>query len=109
MGKTLAGGGGQNPIEPAQLTSALIFGPDMSNFEDSATKLVEAGGAQWVQDQQGLIDAVKSLLNDDRARIHAANVALNTAQSEADVLDRVMDALTPYFLTAEQEHPHART
>ena len=28
MGKTLAGGGGQNPIEPAALSCALIFGKD---------------------------------------------------------------------------------
>ena len=109
VGKTLRGVGGQNPIEPAQLSCALIFGPDMSNFEDSAFKLLDSGGARKIADGDELAHAVRTLIDDDPARIHAANAALDTARSEADVLGRIMKALTPYFTFAESGDTDART
>lgn len=109
IGKTLTGGGGQNPIEPAQLSCALIFGPDMSNFEDSSQKLIDVGGARQIETVQSLTLAIQDLLNDEPMRIHAANAALNMAQSEADVLDRVAHHLAPYFQYAQSGEPHART
>jgi len=109
IGKTLAGVGGQNPIEPAHLSCALIFGPDMSNFADSAAKLMNAGGARQVQDEAGLNQVLAELLSNDTARIHAANAARDMAGSEMYVLDRVMKALAPYFDFAESGDTDART
>ena len=48
MGKSLAGGGGQNPIEPAKLGSAILHGPNVGNFPDVYRTLDEAGGAAAV-------------------------------------------------------------
>lgn len=107
IGKTLCGVGGQNPIEPAQLSCALLFGPEMSNFHDSSSKLVACEGARWVQDQETLQAAVKDLLDDDKTRIHAANAALNMAAEEADVLDRVMQHLALLIKDAENGKSHA--
>ncbi|MCW8916626.1 MAG: 3-deoxy-D-manno-octulosonic acid transferase [Magnetovibrio sp.] len=108
IGKTLKGVGGQNPIEPAQLGCALIFGPDMSNFEDTAQVLSHAGGARTVQNQQELLSAVEELMNNQENRINAAIAGQKVAKAQADVLDRIMDALTPY-LNQEHGEQHART
>jgi len=97
VGKTLAGVGGQNPIEPAALACALIFGKDMSNFQQISSTLSKAGAARWVSGETELSSAVEMLINDEQARKQAATAAVSTVRGEAHVLDRVMDALNPYL------------
>jgi len=101
MGKTFVKGGGQNPIEPAQLECALIFGPDMSNFNDIAGKLTKAGGAHTVQNEDELCACVKLLLSDINAQTNTAQSAQTIAMSEAHVLDRVLNELAPYLTSLE--------
>ena len=108
IGKSLLGHGGQNPIEPAMLDCALMFGPDMSNFADIAEKLLKAKAAFTVGGEDDLRDILSTLVNDATARNQATKAARAVAQSEAHVLDRVMDALAPY-LNVETGAPHART
>ena len=45
LGKSLTGEGGQNPIEPAKLGSAILHGPNVGNFADVYEGLDAAGGA----------------------------------------------------------------
>ena len=45
VGKSFVAGGGQNPIEPARLASAILHGPMVGNFADAYAALDEAGGA----------------------------------------------------------------
>lgn len=103
IGKTFAGGGGQNPIEAAQLDCALVFGPDMSNFAAVAQTLRDADGAREVADETQLGDAVLRLLDEPDTRGHMANAAKDVARAEAGVLDRVMAALEPYFKNGESD------
>ena len=44
VGKSFVGEGGQNPIEPAKLASAILHGPHVANFADVYALLDEAGG-----------------------------------------------------------------
>lgn len=97
MGKTFAKGGGQNPIEPAQLDCALVWGPDMRNFADGASLLTQAGGAVSVPTQDAFSKTIKSLLCDISKRTNMALAANTVAKSQAHVLDNVMDALAPYI------------
>lgn len=101
IGKTLSGGGGQNPIEPAQLDCALIFGPDMSNFAAVAETLMSAGAAVQVADADALSIQVERLLRDDASVGTMVQAASAVAETQAGVMDRVMVALAPYFA------PHA--
>lgn len=91
------GGGGQNPIEPAALGCALIFGPDMSNFSAVATTLLNAEAAVQVADEDALKTHVEHLLRDDEALRYMSAAAQSVSKVEAGVMDRVMSALTPYF------------
>ena len=97
IGKTLASGGGQNPIEPAQLDCALIFGPDMSNFAAGAETLLRAGAALQVADAEALTIQVERLLGDNAALSAMVHASKAVATSEAGVMDRVMENLAPYF------------
>jgi 3-deoxy-D-manno-octulosonic-acid transferase len=105
MGKTLVKTGGQNPLEPALLDSALLWGPGMGNFADMALRLRAAGAAQEVADEAALAEAVADLLTDpERARAMAA-AARRWAEGEGAVLDRVLGALAPYLDPLVPETP----
>ncbi len=77
VGKSLAVGGGQNPLEPARLGCAVAMGPMVANFAEIAADLAEAGALQMVADAVALERWVDALLRDParRAAIGAAGVA----------------------------------
>src|SRR2546423_9388549 len=56
--------GGQNMIEPAAYGAAVLFGPHVWNFRDTATRLVESAAAVQVDDANELEGEVRSLLAD---------------------------------------------
>jgi 3-deoxy-D-manno-octulosonic-acid transferase len=62
VGKSLNARGGQNPIEPAALGKAVVFGPHMENFPDIAPAFVRAGAAVQVSDEAALEIALARLL-----------------------------------------------
>ncbi|HEY9163737.1 MAG TPA: 3-deoxy-D-manno-octulosonic acid transferase, partial [Magnetovibrio sp.] len=97
MPQQQGGGGGQNPIEPALLACALIFGPDMSNFSAVSKTLLDAGAAVQVADGDALKAQVERLLSDGAELNHMMAAAQSVSKLEAGVMDRVMSALTPYF------------
>ncbi|MBC7907501.1 MAG: 3-deoxy-D-manno-octulosonic acid transferase [Rhodospirillaceae bacterium] len=105
MGKSLGGSqGGQNPFEPACLGAAVLFGPHMTNFPEMAPAMVECGAAEQVADEAALAAAVGTLLADPTvltARRHAAQA---WAESEASVLDAVLEMLAPLLQQAEAAH-----
>lgn len=98
MGKSFVGeGGGQNPLEPARLGAAVLFGPRMENFREISARMVAADAARQVADVDALADAVAALLTDEDERSALAQRGAVFAQSEADVLDRVLAALAPWL------------
>lgn len=105
MGKSLVDLGGQNPIEPARLQSAILFGPHMWNFPDIARRLLDAGGARQVSDGAGLATEVSALLNDDGARRRMADSARAVAEAEGSVLANVMAELHPFLAAITGPEP----
>lgn len=97
MGKSLLATGGQNPLEPARLDCAVVFGPHMENFAEAAGKLLAAGGAVEAATEAKLAEAVRRLLRDADERVRMAAAAKTVAAAEADVVERVMAALRPYL------------
>jgi len=112
MGKSLVplGGhmGGQNPLEPARLGCALLFGPNMANFAEMSARMVESGAALEVADGDALGKAVDRLLKDAGERNKMAVAVQSFAEAEAEVLDQVMDVLTPYFEQAAMKHTNRK-
>ena len=95
VGGSLVPHGGHNPIEPAQLDSAILYGPHMGNFAEITGQLDQAGAAVEVADAAGLADAVGRLLGKPKHRRRLAEAASGVAASNAGVIDRMMATLEP--------------
>jgi len=100
VGKSLTARGGQNPIEPATLGRAIVFGPNMQNFRAVAGSFLEKDAATQVENAAGLEIAIAELLKDPEKRnaqgararaVVEANKGANkrTAQMCARVLNQL--------------------
>ncbi|MBI4185239.1 MAG: 3-deoxy-D-manno-octulosonic acid transferase [Proteobacteria bacterium] len=108
VGGSLVPHGGQNPLEPARLGRAVLFGPHMENFRDPAAALLAAGGALGVEGEAGLIEALARLLRDPAACEGMAEAAARVAGSGAEVLERVLARLLPLLPPVAGEVARAR-
>jgi 3-deoxy-D-manno-octulosonic-acid transferase len=97
VGRSLAAQGGQNPIEPAMLDTAVLSGENVQNFRDTYHQLIEGGGARLVKDRDTLARAVSYLLNNDAARHKMAAAAHATVEDMRGALDRTLRALDPFI------------
>ena len=93
VGRSLAVGGGQNPIEPARLGCAICTGPLTSNFDEPVHILQSAGALSVVHDAADLAKFVASMLDnpDRRAAMAQAGIAASTAVT--DLPNQVADTL----------------
>jgi 3-deoxy-D-manno-octulosonic-acid transferase len=97
VGKSLSGTGGQNPIEPAKLASAILHGPHVGNFADVYALLDGGGGAVVTRDAAELA-ATLSALFADTGRLRAmARAAASAVERQAGAADRAMAALRPHL------------
>jgi 3-deoxy-D-manno-octulosonic-acid transferase len=100
VGKSFAGGGGQNPIEPAKLASAILHGPHVANFADVYALLDAAGGAALVHDSPELAQVLSALFTDG-ARLRAmARAAAKAVEGQTGAIDRMLSALDSYLAAA---------
>ncbi len=67
--------GGQNMIEPAAFGAAVIFGPYVWNFAETARRLIDARAACQIADATQLETAVRMLLEDGRERHRLGDAA----------------------------------
>ena len=68
VGRSLTSEGGQNPLEPAMLDTAVLAGRNVQNFRDTYQRLIDGGGAKLVRDRDMLAGAVNFLLKNEQAR-----------------------------------------
>jgi 3-deoxy-D-manno-octulosonic-acid transferase len=68
VGKSLTAEGGQNPIEPAALSKAIVFGPHMQNFPQIVPQFLAQDAAVQVRDAAGLEQVIGELLADPDRR-----------------------------------------
>jgi 3-deoxy-D-manno-octulosonic-acid transferase len=93
IGGSLVPHGGQNPLEAARLGCPVVFGPNMWNFPEPVARLLAAGGAVQVAGPAALAPALRDVLSHpDRARSLAA-AAASAADLNADLPERVAEAL----------------
>lgn len=85
IGKSLAGRGGQNPVEAILAGRPVIFGPHMENFRELSRSLLNSGGAIQISDEATLSAAVIDLLTDEtlRARVAARGAGTLAAHQGA--------------------------
>ena len=89
--------GGQNPLEPAMLDTAVISGPNVQNFREAYERLIDAGAAKIVEDRDGLAGEVNFLLSNGRARREMMAAGAATVEDMRGALDKTLKALEPYI------------
>ncbi|MGE0844655.1 MAG: 3-deoxy-D-manno-octulosonic acid transferase [Flavobacteriaceae bacterium] len=95
IGGSLAKRGGQNPIEPAKLHTAILHGPYTFNFADAYAALDELGGAELVDGPLKLAQSVERLVANPAARRLRAEAAASAIEPLGGALDRSFAALAP--------------
>jgi 3-deoxy-D-manno-octulosonic-acid transferase len=100
LGKSLVEetGGGQNPIEPAKLASAILHGPYVANFADVYALLDSATGATPVRDARALAEALATLFTDGGKLRAMARAAAQAVESQTGALERTLRAIAPYLV-----------
>lgn len=97
VGRSLTSEGGQNPLEPAMLDTAVLAGRNVQNFRDAYQRLIESGGAKLVRDRDMLAGAVNFLLNNEEARREMMTAAAQTVAEMRGALQRTLKALDPFL------------
>lgn len=95
VGGSLVAKGGQNPLEPARLESAILYGPHGDNFARVVAEMQSQGALKPVADSRQLAEAVAGLLGDGTARKSMCRAAEAYGRSESQVLEAVLGALGP--------------
>lgn len=84
--------GGQNPLEPAALGSAVLYGPSIRNHLEAYSRLADAGAARIVRDVDSLVSALGQVLAPDiTARM--AHAGWEIVSEGAEVSDQIITLL----------------
>lgn len=97
VGKSLSGEGGQNPLEPAMLDTAVLSGRKVQNFRDTYQKLVNVGGVRFVRDAEVLPGAINYLLTNDAERLKMMQAGRKAVDEMRGALARTLQALEPFI------------
>lgn len=100
IGGSLVPIGGHNPVEAAQLDTAILYGPYMTNFPEITRQLDEAGGGLCVADGATLTGALRRLIDAPAERRRMAAAARRVALRNRGVIDAAMAALVPLLASA---------
>jgi 3-deoxy-D-manno-octulosonic-acid transferase len=98
MGGSLIKHGGQNPIEPAKLDSAIMHGPFVHNFANIYSELNRQRGAATVTDGRSLATSLARLLDDPGLVRSMAQAAQATVIPLSGALSRTAKAIEPYLV-----------
>lgn len=96
-------GGGHNPIEPAHLDCAIVYGPIMHNFKLIDSEMTKEKAVIKAESVEETIETLNTLLNDLVKQKHLIENAKKYAQSKQDVLPDILEKLTPMIDTALHE------
>ncbi|RVA80418.1 3-deoxy-D-manno-octulosonic acid transferase, partial [Mesorhizobium sp. M7A.F.Ca.CA.001.08.2.1] len=97
VGRSLTSEGGQNPLEPAMLDTAVLAGRNVQNFREAYQRLLDSGGAKLVRDRDMLAGAVNFLLTNEVARHEMMAAGIATVDEMRGALARTLKSLEPYI------------
>jgi 3-deoxy-D-manno-octulosonic-acid transferase len=103
VGKSLTAKGGQNPIEPAALGKAVVFGPNMQNFTSIVRAFLATQAVAQVEDAEELETAVAELLSDDHRRAELGARALAVVQKNLGATERTVELIIEKLQTRKEQ------
>lgn len=95
LGGSLVPVGGHNPVEPAQLGTALLHGPHVRNNADVFRAFAAAEAALQITDAATLAGSSAQLLRDDASRKAMVARAAGVVARHAGAAERTLAALEP--------------
>jgi 3-deoxy-D-manno-octulosonic-acid transferase len=97
IGKSLSAEGGQNPIEPAALGKAIVFGPNMQNFAEVVRFFLAGDAAVQVRNEAELESAIRNLLADEKRRAELGRNAKKVVHENLGAMDRTVDMILKHL------------
>lgn len=98
----ISGAGGRDPLEPAALGSAILYGPSVRRYLGSYTRLANVGAARIVKDADSLVAALMFLTAPDQVAA-MAHAGWQVVSDSAAVSDKVIEHA--HALMDTQEEP----
>jgi len=95
VGKSLTAIGGQNPIEPAALGKAVVFGPNMQNFKDITRIFLSKGAAVQVKTAEELEVKLAELLEKPASRAELGQRAQKVVAENLGSVERTVEMIVP--------------
>jgi 3-deoxy-D-manno-octulosonic-acid transferase len=90
--------GGHNPLEPASLGKAIVFGPEMHNFREMARLFVDEKAARQCP-AQALAAVLVELLESEPARTLLGQRALSLFRKNQGATENALGVLQPHLAT----------
>ncbi len=97
IGGSLIRHGGHNPIEPAVLEGAILFGPHMFNFKYIAKVFLNNNAAIEVSDKKDFIEKCKELLKDEDKRSMLGRNAKRVVSENRGASEKNVEAIGEIF------------
>lgn len=88
VGGSLVRHGGQNPVEPAASSRAIVHGPWVFNFQDLYQRLDKGGGSLRVGGEEELALALERIFSNDREREQLGTKAYQVIQELRGATER---------------------
>ena len=98
------GGGGHNPIEAAQKHCAILHGPNIQNLQKIYDEMDSAGAAIKLRDEKDFETRLARLFGDEEGLIAMQNKAYRFVSEQSDVINVVMDRITPIIEEAVKSY-----
>lgn len=97
VGRSLTAQGGQNPLEPASLGTAVLAGENVQNFREAYRSLISTGAAKLVKDRDALAGSVNFLLNNPQSRREMIAASKSSLDKMGGALSRTLAHLEPFI------------
>lgn len=105
IGKSLAGTGGQNPVEAILAGRPVLFGPHMENFAALRDALLAAGGALEIRDAATLAAETGKLFADPERLTHVVRQATGALQPHHGATARTADLVENAVIGSDSTRP----
>ena len=95
------GGGGHNPLEAAQLGSAVLHGQHVQNLMDIYAPMDASGAALCLDTPDKLAPALRQFLSDKESLKNLSEKGYSFSEGQKEILSKLVEELEPVFLLAE--------
>jgi 3-deoxy-D-manno-octulosonic-acid transferase len=97
IGKSLTASGGQNPIEPGEVGKAIVFGPNMQNFQDITRLFLANEAVVQVKDATELEHSISDLLANPSRREQLGQRARAVVTENLGAVERTVEMIVPHL------------